>query len=90
MTDWDILNIDEEEEWTHIQIRDRLNECNIDCYFADMWVDDMAFLIGCNASDYQIAKALGIHRECIYNDFEHCFVILNLFQEKYLRGLLKD
>ncbi len=87
--DWDILKLDEEDDWSHLALLDRLREKNIDCYFVDMWgSDEIAFLTACKADNSELAKALNIHEECIYNDFEHNFIILNLFQEKYLRGLL--
>lgn len=87
--DWDILSLDEKYDRTHIALVDRLHEKGIECYFADIWgCDEIAFLVSCKAHSDKIARALNIHKECIYNDFEHEFVILNLFQEKYLRGLL--
>lgn len=88
MSNWNILTLDQNEEWAHIALLDRLHEKGIDCYFADMWgSDEVAFLIGCGvADDEKIANALNMHTEAIYHDWEHCFVILNLFQEKYLRG----
>lgn len=86
---WDILNLDDDEEWSHIQILDRLYYKNIDCLFADIWYgSDMAFLIGVKESESVIARVLGVHQEVIYNDFEHGMMIINLFQEKYLRGIL--
>ena len=57
---------------------------DIDCYFADMW-EDVAFLIGCTSNRERIARALDMHEDCVYVDSEHCFVILNLFQEKTIR-----
>lgn len=86
--DWDILNLKEEDGWEHIQILDRLHYKNIDCLAADIWYNDVALLIGNKGSDSEIAKALNVHQDIIYNDYEHGLVILNLFQEKFLRGLL--
>lgn len=87
---WDILNLDDDDGWTHFQILDRLLEKNVECMFVDIWTDDnIAVLVGCKANDFEIARALNISERVIYNDEEHAFVILNLFQEKYLRGLLK-
>ena len=89
--DWDILNLDLEEEWTHIQIADRLKYKGIEFLMVDIWTDDnMAWIIGCRESDSTVADALNIHKECIYNDSEHSLMILNLFQEKYIRGVLDD
>ena len=87
--DWDILNLKEEDDWEHIQILDRLHYKNIDCLAADIWYNnDVALLIGNKGSDSEVAKALNVHQDIIYNDYEHGLVILNLFQEKFLRGLL--
>lgn len=85
--DWDILNLEEENGWEHIQIRDRLHSQGIDCYEADIWFDkNMAFLIGVDSQEIEkVAKALGIHRDVIYADGDHRFLILNLYQEKHLR-----
>ena len=87
--EWDILHLNEEDGWEHEQIRDRLHLKGIDCYSADIWFgNDMAFLIGVDPwkSD-KVAKVLGLHREVIYTDGEHQFMILNLYQEKDLREI---
>ena len=87
---WDIFDLDE-NEWGHIQLRERLDEKGIACIFCDLWTDDnMAYIIGVNADTGKVAKALNIHEKSVYNDHEHGFIILNLFQEKYLRGMLDD
>ena len=85
--DWDIMNLSEENGWEHEQIRDRLHLKGIDCYGADYWFDNnMAFLMGVRATDVdKVADALNLHREVIYVDGEHQFMILNLYQEKDLR-----
>lgn len=88
--DWDIFDLDE-NEWGHIQLRERLYEKGIDCLFCDLWTDDnMAYIIGVNADTGKVARALNIHEDSVYNDYEHGFIILNLFQEKYIRGMLND
>jgi hypothetical protein len=56
----------------------------------DIWFYDIAFIIGCNESKDKIARALNMHKESVYVDDLHGFIILNLFQEKYLRGLLDE
>ena len=86
----DIFDLDDDVEWVHLQILDRLHYKKIDCLFTDMWIDDLAILIGCTASNRAIADALHIHEEVVYRDDVHGVVILNLFQEKYLRGELED
>ena len=88
--DWDIFKLDDDIEWSHIQVLKRLHSKDIDCTFVDIWTNDnIAILVGCNTNNFKIAQALQIHEEVIYNDFDHAFVIINLFQEKYLRGMLK-
>lgn len=88
--DWDILDLtDEDNDWEHIQILDRLHLFGIDCYKTDFWFDNnMAYLLGVKASPEKIAKVLNMHRDAIYYDGESDFMILNLFQEKYLRGMI--
>ena len=89
--DWDILELDDDVEWSHLQILYRLHSKGIECLFADIWWDNnMAFLVGVKASDERVARALGIKEEVIYNDYEHGLMILNLFKEKYLRGELDE
>jgi len=89
--DFDIFNLDDDVEWSHIQIMEQLKNNGIECTFVDMFTNNnMAWILGCNERDSKIANVLNIHKECIYNDYEHCVVFLNLFQEKYLRGMLND
>ena len=84
--DWDILNLDNEEEWTHIQILNRLHSKGLPCIFADIWANNnLAFLVGCNVFSNKLAEVLGVHEECIYNEHDQAFVIINLYQEKCLR-----
>lgn len=85
---WDILKLDENMDnvWPHIALLNRLHDKNIDCFFADMWrQDEIAFLVGCNSNSTEIANALNMHKKAIYVDQDHCFVILNLYQEKMIR-----
>lgn len=87
--DWDIFTLDDDIEWSHLQIMYRLNAFDIECLFADIWGNNnLAFIFGCNEKTNRIANVLNLHEECVYNDYEHNLIILNLFQEKYLRGLL--
>lgn len=91
---WDILNLDR-SEWEHLQILDRLHDEGIDCYFADIWLDDIAIIIGYRQQYshgiYEIATALNVPEEIIYYDAEHAFVIINLYQLKAIRaGYAKD
>jgi hypothetical protein len=48
----------------------------------------MAYLLGVRASVDEVARVLGLHKESIYWDSENDLMILNLFQESYIRGLL--
>lgn len=88
---WDILKLDDDEEWSHIQIHNRLHLKGIECLFVDIWGNDnLAILIGCNGSVDKVADALNIHRHCIYYDAEHQMLILNLLEEKIFRMMEND
>ncbi len=95
-SDFDIMSMNEEDGWEHEQIMNRLRANGVDCFSADIWWDNnMAIILGVNPSKRrEVAKALGINEDVIYTDGEHDYMILNLFQEKYLRGeldnILKD
>lgn len=87
--DWDILNLDDNLEWPHLQILYRLHLNDIECLRADIWVDDnIAVLIGCQADTERIARVLKVHEDCVYVDGLNPLVIINLYQEKHLRGWL--
>lgn len=88
--EFDILKLDDEsdfcDQWSHQKILSRLHNHGIDCFFVDMWgCNTIAFIVGIKSDVEDVARVLGIHKECIYYDFEHCFMILNLYQEKMLR-----
>ncbi len=84
--DWDILDLDEDYEWKHLQILNRFHSLGLPCMFADMWSDDnLVILVGCNVYPNKIANALGVHEECIYCELDQAFVIVNLYQEKCIR-----
>lgn len=86
---WDILNLDHDYEWGHLQIMYRLESKGIECLKTDIWVDNnIAYIIGAKADTDNIASALGVHKEVVYDAGEIPLVIINLFQEKFLRGLL--
>ena len=88
-SDFDILDLKEEDGWEHLQIMDRLYAMNIECLFADIWFDNnMAYIVGCDAHPSEVARVLGVHEEVVYNRSEHSLMILNLFQEKHIRKLL--
>ena len=87
--DWDIFGMDDDYEWSHLQIQYRLEAKGIECLFADIWYDEnIAYIVGVKAKKERVASVLGVNNECVYDDSEHGLMILNLFQEKYLRGLL--
>ena len=87
---FNIFELNDDEEWSHIQILNHLHNQGIECLFVDIWTNDnIAWIIGCTSPIEHIARALGIHKECIYPDWDHGMIILNLFQEKYLRGMLE-
>ena len=84
---WDIFEMDDDTEWSHLQLQYRLKSKGIDCLSADIWFDNnMAYILGPKADKYRIARALGIHEEVIYDDFERGWFLINLFQEKFLRA----
>ena len=89
--DWDILNLKEEDGWEHIQIMDRLYLNDVECLFADIWWDNnLAILIGTTSKIGVIADVLNVHQEVVYSLDEKGLIIINLFQEKYLRGDLDE
>ena len=87
---WDIFSLDDDEGWSHLQIQQRLAKEGIECIVADIWGNEnMAYLVGCDTHNkLRIAMALNINEECVYVDDLHGLIIINLFQEKYLRGML--
>ena len=86
---WDILKMDDDIEWSHLQIMYRLKAKNIDCLYTDIWFDNkLAYILGAKASGKDVAQALGVHEEVVYDGGENPILIINLFQEKYLRGEL--
>jgi len=88
--EWNILELDDDLEWSHLQILYRLHLYGIECLRADIFTNEnIGILIGVKSDKSTVAKVLGIHEECIYCEWDEPFWILNLFQEKYLRGLLK-
>ena len=90
-TPYDIFEMDDDIEWSHLQLLDRLHYKGIECLFADLWMDNnIAYLIGVHADKSRVADALHISEEVIYSDLDKGFMIINLFQEKYLRGMLDD
>lgn len=84
---WDIFDLG--PDWEHKEILYRLWDKKIECLFVDIWFDNnVAYIIGCYERPDEIAKALNIHEDCIYGGTEKGIIILNLFQEKYIRGML--
>ena len=84
--DWDILDLDDDIEWSHLQILYRLHSKGLPCLFADIWSDkNIAWLVGCNVFSWKIAEVLNVHEECIYNHSDQAFIFLNLYQEKCIR-----
>lgn len=84
--DWDILDMNPEEEWEHLQIQYRLKAKGIECLTADIWWDEnLAIVIGAKATPNKVAEALGVDEDVIYDDSERGWMILNLYQEKCLR-----
>ena len=87
--EWDILHLDDDVEWSHLQIMYRLKSKDIECLATDIWWDNnLAYIIGAKASAERVAMALGVHNEVVYDAGEVPLLIINLFQEKILRGEL--
>lgn len=84
--DWDIFNLDDDFEWSHLQILHRLHVKGVPCITADIWTDNnIAILTGCNAFPSKIASALNIHEETVYVWNDTTMVVINLYMEKCLR-----
>lgn len=84
--DWDILNLNDDEGWSHLQILERLHSKGIECLRADIWFgDNFAYLIGVKTDEGRVAEVLKVHEDCIYNDIEFGVMYINLFQEKAIR-----
>lgn len=84
--DWDIFNLDDDFEWSHLQILDRLDRQGVPCITADIWCDNnLAILTGCTAFPHKIASALNINEEVIYVVGDTTMVVINLYMEKNLR-----
>ena len=88
---WDVLDLDDDVEWSFLQIQYRLKSKNIDCLQVINWFEDnVIILIGCNAHMDRIARALGVHVDCMVQDLDIGITVVNLFKEKYLRGDLEE
>lgn len=84
--DWDIFKLNDDYEWSHIQLMHRLNYKGIQHFWADMWTDDnLAIIVGVVAFKHKVAEALNIHEECIYDWSDHSIMIINLYQERMIR-----
>lgn len=84
---FDILNLNDDVEWSHIQLFHHLWDNGIKCLYCDMYTDDnLAIIVGCNALDNELSRVLGVHKDCIYRFDELGLIVLNLYQEKCLRG----
>lgn len=85
--EWDILNLKEEDGWEHIQILDRLRLNGVECIAADIWFNEnMALLFGCKGDHSEVARLLGVSEKVFYVDYDKDLILINLFQEKFLRG----
>ena len=83
---WDIFELDDDFEWSHLQILDRLDRKGVPCIATDIWIDNnLAILTGCTAFTSKIANALNIHEEVIYPVGDTTMIIINLYMEKCLR-----
>lgn len=89
--DWDIFDLDDDYEWSHLQILNRIHAKGLPCLFVDMWTDDnIVWLVGCNVFTDKIADVLGVHKDCVYNQSDQSFIIIDLFMEKCIRRLEEE
>lgn len=89
--EWDIFELDDDLEWSFLQIQDRLRFKGIECPIVYNWFDgDIILLFGCNTYKERIARALGVDKSVLLQDTEIGVTVVNLFKEKYLRGLVSD
>ena len=89
--EFDILDLNDDVEWSHLQILDRLHSKGLSCSFADIWSDNnIAMLLGCNVFTSKIAEVLGVHEESIYNWTDQAMIIINLYQERCVRENEKE
>lgn len=87
--EWDILKLDDEIEWSFLQIQYYLKSKGIDCLQVINWFDDnIVILIGAKAYPEKIARVLKVHKEVISSDGEIGIMVINLYHEKHLRGLI--
>lgn len=83
---WDLLDLNDDVEWSFIQIMDRLKYKGIDCLQVINWYsDNVIVLIGCMTDYEKIATALGVHKECMVQDLDLGLSVINLFKEKHIR-----
>ena len=87
---WDIFKINDDEEWSHLQIMYRLKKFDIDVLQVYNWVpdDNSIVLVGVRAYPERVARALGVDMESIVSDLDAGIMVINLFKERYLRGLI--
>ena len=87
---FNILNLNDDVEWSHIQLQNHLWDNNIQCLYCDMYTNDnLAILVGCNVLDYELSRVLGVHKDCIYRFDELGLIVLNLYQEINLHKILQ-
>ena len=85
--EWDILDMDDDAEWSHLQIMYRLKAKGIECLYADIWYkNNLAIIVGAKADSETVAMALGVNPEVVYDAGDLPLLIINLFQEKCLRA----
>lgn len=90
-TEWDIFDVDSEVEWSFLQIQYRLKSKGVDCLqVLDWWDNSVIVLIGVVAFPWKVARALGVHEECISSDSDIGIMVINLYKEKAMRTLFKD
>ena len=86
-TEFDIFSIDDDVEWSFLQIQYRLKSKGVDVLQVYNWYpdDNCIVLIGVRAYPDRVARALGVHRDCIVSDLDAGIMVVNLYMEKCLR-----
>ena len=86
--DWDIFAIDDDTEWSFLQIQYRLKSKGVDCLSVYNWYpdDNCIVLVGVRGRPDRVADALGVNQECIVSDLDVGIMVVNLYMEKCLRG----
>ena len=88
---FDIFSLDDDCEWSFLQIQYRLKSKGINVLqVLNWWGDNPIVLFGVTAHPSKVAKALGVNEDCIVSDLDIGIMIINLFKEKALRTIFRN